>query len=718
MPIATPQGTLDFKSVDKVTFVGASSNTVIDTTTGSLGVGVDVNGPTSNLHVVGHTRLEGDIDMLHTSNTASIKLNSNVVTEFPRSKKLMKFPRVVLNSASQDGYVVTASTDGYVSTKFHRYDPFRPFVSGTGTNSANGWHSGPPDISIANNWDQTFDTSGYNKDVTSYGVGGYAGTSIAGIESEWLKLELPHKIVLSHFYYQQRDGQSINYGQAPRDFRILGSNDDVDWDTIQTFTDQTSLPEGKILTAEASKGYKYLAFVVTKTWVTSGTSHLTLKNLEYYGVPEYDPEAHGTDVVVKSIPNVPNTDWLQVYYDAKNYTSGTITDESPNNYVGTLNGNTQLETVNGIKAFKFDGNTDTITGTVSGISGEYVHSIAFWIKLENIANMAYTLFEMGARSENDLIGIYIGSTSMNYYFYNNDNTYSFKNPLTDDSWYHLTVTYSGGSSLSHRKVYLDGDELYRTAHAGGSTSALTLANGTFAIGDIVGGTGNNDFKGSVANFRLFNRSLTSDEIWQLYAYQKEYFGHGDLSMTLKAGRLGIGTLEPRAALDVRGVIRGPGLSIQTVSSTKTDTSFFSGTSITDIGGLSITIQPKFANSKIYVGYHLLYGGWGRNFFRLKRTQGSSTSYFQSDLGPNNHASTGRATTTDAFGNDDASTRSGSFFTLDVANGLEPITYTVQGWTYHGSYYVTVNRGYNDGYAGIETYRGRGASSITAQEVCQ
>ena len=112
MPIATPQGTLDFKSVDKVTFVGASSNTVIDTTTGSLGVGVGVGGPTSNLHVVGNTRLEGDINMLHTSNTASIKLNSNVVTEFPRSKKLMKFPRVAMTGASAPtGYVASASSN-------------------------------------------------------------------------------------------------------------------------------------------------------------------------------------------------------------------------------------------------------------------------------------------------------------------------------------------------------------------------------------------------------------------------------------------------------------------------------------------------------------------------------------------------------------------------------------------------------------------------------
>ena len=59
----------------------------------------------------------------------------------------------------------------------------------------------------------------------------------------------------------------------------------------------------------------------------------------------------------------------------------------------------------------------------------------------------------------------------------------------------------------------------------------------------------------MANFRLFNRALTSDEIYQLYAYQKEDFGHGDLSMTLKAGRLGIGTSEPRAALDVRGTAK-------------------------------------------------------------------------------------------------------------------------------------------------------------------
>ena len=43
-----------------------------------------------------------------------------------------------------------------------------------------------------------------------------------------------------------------------------------------------------------------------------------------YGTPEYDPEAHGTDVTVKSYPNVPNTDWLEVYYDAKDLEDGAV----------------------------------------------------------------------------------------------------------------------------------------------------------------------------------------------------------------------------------------------------------------------------------------------------------------------------------------------------------------------------------------------------------
>ena len=86
MPIATPQGTLDFKSVDKVTFVGASSNTVIDTTTGSLGVGVGVGGPTSNLHVVGNAFISSDLTVsgfVGSSGTGALTVPSGTTEQQP-----------------------------------------------------------------------------------------------------------------------------------------------------------------------------------------------------------------------------------------------------------------------------------------------------------------------------------------------------------------------------------------------------------------------------------------------------------------------------------------------------------------------------------------------------------------------------------------------------------------------------------------------------------
>ncbi len=54
-------GLLTFQGTDKATFVGTNSNVVIDTVKASLGVGVDVNGPTSNLHVTGNAYFASDI---------------------------------------------------------------------------------------------------------------------------------------------------------------------------------------------------------------------------------------------------------------------------------------------------------------------------------------------------------------------------------------------------------------------------------------------------------------------------------------------------------------------------------------------------------------------------------------------------------------------------------------------------------------------------------
>ena len=54
-------GLLEFQGTNKAIFVGTNSNIVLDTVTSSLGIGVDVGGPTSNLHVVGNAYVSTDL---------------------------------------------------------------------------------------------------------------------------------------------------------------------------------------------------------------------------------------------------------------------------------------------------------------------------------------------------------------------------------------------------------------------------------------------------------------------------------------------------------------------------------------------------------------------------------------------------------------------------------------------------------------------------------
>ena len=542
MPIATPQGTLDFKSVDKVTFVGASSNMVIDTTTGSLGVGVGVGGPTSNLHVVGNTRLEGDINMLHTSNTASIKLNSNVVTEFPRSKKLIKYPRVAMTANDNSG------TSGYVADQTNTAShgnadayAYRLFDNTSGAyQSGSAYSSGNPTASAP--------TTTASDGSTHQGVA--------------ITLDLVTKIRLDHVVITSQS----NYGRTPVDGTFLGSDNSSVWDVIQTFSGLSTSADNQkhtitITNSSQKLAYRYIRFVITKTHnssVFNGGSLLEFRETEYYGVPEYDPEAHGTDVTVKSYPNVPNTDWLEVYYDAKNYTSGVVQDETTNDRDGVLYGDTSLTSADGIHKFDFDGNGDYIKTTLTGFTGTTV-TFSVWIFMDSIAaGRANTIMGLGnwgstgsaawiAVGTNGVLetgSISIGSCAS-----------SVQASTLTKQWLHITGIVSSGDF----RLYQDGQLIKSTNTTGtinyGTNPVLYLATRANSSGSP---ESTRYFDCKIANARLFNRALTSDEIYQLYAYQKEDFGHSTNNMTLKAGRLGIGTSEPMAALDVRGDIYAVG----------------------------------------------------------------------------------------------------------------------------------------------------------------
>ena len=149
---------------------------------------------------------------------------------------------------------------------------------------------------------------------------------------------------------------------------------------------------------------------------------------------------------------------------------------------------------------------------------------------------------------------------VNWYSRSHDIGFRFHTEV--NKWYHWVFVYSGRGAMPNanseglrrsKKMYSDGIELDPGVGPGReSTTALNFsASHNLMIGDDdQGGT---PFSGSIANFRIYDHALSADEIWELYAYQKEFFGGIPDVITFKAGRLGIGTTEPKAVLDVRGI---------------------------------------------------------------------------------------------------------------------------------------------------------------------
>tara|TARA_B100000497_G_scaffold98112_1_gene110599 strand:- start:341 stop:2290 length:1950 start_codon:yes stop_codon:yes gene_type:complete len=511
--------------------------------------------------LTGITAIESNVDLTtNTNNTAFINLNSNVVVEFPRSKKLIKYPRVALTqNALNNGYTVTSSTQE--SSSRAAWKVFNNVYA-----EGNGWRG-----------TGTYSTSDGSFTGTWVDFSSGSQTISTPDRGDWLQIILPEKIRLEAVRLQPRysptsGGNPASYGRSEfiRNGAIWGSNDGSSWDKVYTINSGSSTSSSSFPASDTSMetfgginsttAYNYFVLVITDTSGTAAGTLASFSEWELYGTPEYDPEAHGTDVVVKSVPNVPNTDWLDIYIDGQDYPTmpsgpGSVLDKSTNNRHGTPSNVTFNSTW---KAFEIESaSTSNITIPFNSTGGAYVHTIALWFWMDTTAGGNRCIFTIrGSESTGRQIALIINqdatSVGFKYDFYGANVTY-YDLSVVANKWMHVALTYSGGNnSITSKEIYLNGVRLQVTTAANSSPLNLTGTENLLIGGNL--NSGNASFEGMVANFRMFNRVLPKDEIYKLYAYQKEYFGHGDLSMTLKAGRLGIGTSEPRAALDVRGTL--------------------------------------------------------------------------------------------------------------------------------------------------------------------
>ena len=398
------------------------------------------------------------------------------------------------------------------------------------------------------------------REYNNGGEGTYSGTLQTRLASntelgEWLQIELPEAIRLERYIIIPQ-GTPGGWGNCPGSAVVYGSNDGTTWKEVHRYTDVIADNGGVInypFEVNSTETYNRFAIVVTKRGTSGGSGYgVSIQEWELYGVPEYDPDADGMDVVVKSEVNVPNTDWLEVYYDAKDLTGvpSTVLDMSGNGINGTV---TNVTVSDG--AFVFNGTDSRISSSITQDAGDYVHTATLWYYTnDNPATLGDYIYQLGGGSTNTSPSIQIFNNRLYISFMGNYIYTTASNYIQTKTWVQISYAYEGGSvTLSNPAVYINGTRITMTSGPSGSQAgnALSLgANPQLRVG--CSSSNASVVNGKIANFRLFNRALSSDEIYQLYVYQKEYFGHGDLNMTLKAGRLGIGTSEPRAALDVRG----------------------------------------------------------------------------------------------------------------------------------------------------------------------
>ena len=522
--------------------------------------------PTGTLEIKNATLKIPVVDLQYTSNTAKLEANSNVVTEFSRSKKLIKYPRVAMTGQTTSNYTVTGSSwynNPATGGSGTQYEPWKAF------NAKYGFQTGT-DVwySFAYTGTQSYSGSG-NAFNPNHGGTATPDLFTGAVQGEWLKIQLPHKIALDNYIFTGPSGEN----EFPQDWTVYGSVDGTNWVQVdsrvsQKFGDGTGgggTATGKRMNFELdtlTNEYLYFAFVFTRGGGGSITQYVGIGEIELFGIPEYDPDAHGTDVTVKSYPNVPNTDFLDVFVDAGNASGFTlsgsdvtgVTDLSTPANTMTVNGNVTYNSAN--KAFVFPGTGSSyMRATLVDGNGNYPLTLSVWFMITDYSGNWRSIITLGTNAPGEQASIAYDPNQDQLYF----GTYGadIYVPHTPElgKWYHVAATFTGGSTTSSTmNVYLNG------VNMGGvpdGTQTPSFTNNQLVIGGGMNSNGtvvNNPFKGQIGNARFYRRTYSSEEIYQLYAYQKEDFGHGDLSMTLKAGRLGIGTSEPRAALDVRGRI--------------------------------------------------------------------------------------------------------------------------------------------------------------------
>jgi hypothetical protein len=168
------------------------------------------------------------------------------------------------------------------------------------------------------------------------------------------------------------------------------------------------------------------------------------------------------------------------------------------------------------------------------MSGNHPYSFSIWIKPDAIQSGYVAVFEMGQRTNNRTAALYLDNGVILHIAFGNNLVSTTS--VVANQWIHITGTYTSGS----RKVYANGQLLTSDTYSSLDIGATTLTLG--ANNDA-----NQEFDGSISNFKIWDVALTAEEVAAEYA-----LGRTGKSLNLTDTSLCLGGMAPKAQLDVRG----------------------------------------------------------------------------------------------------------------------------------------------------------------------
>jgi hypothetical protein len=475
-------------------------------------------------------------------------LDGKLIGSLPSYDSARYYPEIPLLRRSQDGYNVTASSE---------YDPINYTVNDLFNFMENV--SGDRWISASIN-NYTGGSGAYN------GTARLAPTIPLG---EFVKIEMPHKILMTHVYIS---GQAL--ARSPTDFKIYGSNDDTNWDELISKTGftvalATANDGAKLIDADTStRAYKYFALVITRTH-GANTDYTELNELRYFGHRVNDLVRFPDSTTVRKFPDtVMASNGPQRGYTASQSTGyldipgwyafgGSVSWISEDNY--QLSGGTSA----------YNPSNGNVSSDDSMVAGGNTYE-GDWIQLQLPHGVKFTSFKVSvppssahASIHNRGIknGILAGSNNGSSWdvlkiigsghvstgsglTWSQDETKTITIDTNTSNYYKyvrlLATAVQGGTTGGYWSIDGSGLEFYGTQE---STPVLARLGGSF--------------EGKIANTRVYDRSIGERQVLEVWDAEKDRFGRGESSITVHKGRLGVGTKTPQATLDVRGNIFGP-----------------------------------------------------------------------------------------------------------------------------------------------------------------